>query len=131
MRSFVKRLGLLAPALSITLAHSAPGPDYSKEPLVIQDFSKQIAFAADGAWQAEQSAAVRIQSEAGVRQFGVLSFSYKADNESLEVTYVRVRKPDGSVIETSATTSRTSRLRSPASRPLTATCAKSRFLLRL
>src|SRR5882757_2565245 len=75
-------------------------PDYSKEGVVIQEFSKHIAFSPDGTWRAEQTAGVRLQSDAGVQQFGVLAFAYNRDNQKLEVDYVRVRKPDGSVVAT-------------------------------
>jgi hypothetical protein len=35
-----------------------------------------------------------------VRQYGVLSFFYASDNEQMNIDYARVRKPDGSVIDT-------------------------------
>lgn len=77
-------------------------PDYSKEGFVIEKLSKDVTFAADGTWRCEQMAAVRVQSESGVRQFGVLSFSYKSDKQRIDVDYLRVRKSDGSVINTPA-----------------------------
>lgn len=77
-----------------------PKPDYSKEGFVIERFSKVINFATDGTWEAEQTAAIRIQSDAGVQQFGVLSFGYSRDNQKVEVAYVRVRKPDVSTVIT-------------------------------
>ncbi|HEY6987052.1 MAG TPA: DUF3857 domain-containing protein [Bryobacteraceae bacterium] len=84
-------------------AISAPTPaDYSKEGFVIQQFSKHVIFAADGTWQIEQTASVRVQSDAGVQQFGVLSFPYNHDNQKVEIDYVRVRKSDASVVETPA-----------------------------
>lgn len=77
-----------------------PKPDYSKEGVIIEKFSKEIAFAVDGTWQAEQSATIRIQSDAAVQQFGVLSFGYNRDSQKLGIAYVRVRKPDGNVVVT-------------------------------
>jgi len=41
---------------------------------------------------------VRVQSDAGVQQFGVLKFSYQSSSESFAVDYVRVRKPDNSLV---------------------------------
>ena len=43
---------------------------------------------------------MRIQSEAGVQQWGVLSGGYSSANERVEIGYVRVRKADGTVVET-------------------------------
>jgi transglutaminase-like putative cysteine protease/tetratricopeptide (TPR) repeat protein len=77
-------------------------PDYSKESYVIEHFAREFTFAADGTWVGEQSAAVRMQSEAGVHEFGVLSFSYLNARQELQIEYVRVRKADGSVVTTPA-----------------------------
>ena len=43
---------------------------------------------------------VHLQADATVRQFGLLSFPYAADSETVELRYVRVCKPDGSVLKT-------------------------------
>jgi uncharacterized protein DUF3857 len=43
---------------------------------------------------------VRIQSESAVRELGLLTYSFASSFETLDVVYVRVRKPDGSVVET-------------------------------
>jgi hypothetical protein len=69
--------------------------DYSKEAFVIERFSRSIAFAADGTSKREQAATIKMQSDAGVRQFGVLAFPYNSDNEKIEVLFVRVKKSDG------------------------------------
>lgn len=86
--------------ISQTNEISNPKPDYSKEGVIIEHFSKEITFAADGTWQAEQTAAIRIQSDAGVQQFGVLSFGYNRDSQKVEVECVRVQRPDGGVVLT-------------------------------
>jgi hypothetical protein len=41
---------------------------------------------------------VRIQSDAGVQQFGVLKFAYQSSSESFTIDYVRVRKPHESLV---------------------------------
>lgn len=74
--------------------------DYSKEPFVIQSMETKVSFGSDGSRDWRQSLSIRLQSEAAVREFGVLGFSYSGDNEQLKVEYVRVKKADGSVIET-------------------------------
>src|ERR1700678_1873235 len=58
-------------------------PDYSGESFVIEDLSTDVTFLEDGTEQQELAARVRIQSQAGVQQFGVLNFPYKSENERL------------------------------------------------
>lgn len=89
-------LVLLASASAV----EAGKPDYSKEAFVIERYANTIAFAADGTGTREQTATVRVQSDAGVRQFGLLSFPYLRETERLDLVYVRVRKPGGSVVAT-------------------------------
>lgn len=76
--------------------------DYSKEAFVIEQESTRIVFENDGTGTRESTAHIRIQSDAGVQRYGVLTFSYQASNESVEVDYVRVKKPDGTVISSPA-----------------------------
>jgi len=52
----------------------------------------------------ETEAVVRIQSQAGVEEFGQLVFGYSSATENLEVEYVRVRKPDGQIVVTPEST---------------------------
>lgn len=101
-----KTLGVTKPPSSVSSGEpeskpaEANKPDYSKEAFVIEKFAKIITFAEDGTSQLEQAAVIRVQSEAGVRQFGVLAFAYNSENAHVDVVYIRVRKPDGSVITT-------------------------------
>lgn len=93
----------LALAILLAAAASSPAadaPDYSKEAAVIQNIATRVSFSMDGAREWRQTLAVRVQSEAAVRQFGVLAFSYSSDGEQIEIEYVRVRKPDGTIVET-------------------------------
>ena len=46
------------------------------------------------------TAVLRIQSEASVKQLGVLSVPYSAGTQHLEIVYARIRRPDGTVVET-------------------------------
>jgi hypothetical protein len=82
---------------------SKPGAskaDYSQEGFVIEQFSRKERFENDGTSSREDTARVRIQSEAGVQRYGLLAFSYPSGTGTFEIGYVRVRKPDGSVVET-------------------------------
>jgi tetratricopeptide (TPR) repeat protein len=98
----------VGPALAICLIAAAfspaAEPDYSKEAAVIKNLATSVSFSTDGAREWRQTLAVRVQSEAAVRQFGVLSFSYSSESQQISIEYVRVRKSDGSVVETPAST---------------------------
>jgi len=73
---------------------------YSQEPVVIDDLTVKVRWESDGRGTVDYSIRERIQSESAVTSEGVLPFQYDSDNQTLEIKYVRVRKPDGSVIET-------------------------------
>jgi hypothetical protein len=57
---------------------------------------------ADGTGTRETTAAIRILADAGVKQMAVLTFTYTASNQQMDIGYVRVRKPDGTVVVTPA-----------------------------
>jgi transglutaminase-like putative cysteine protease/tetratricopeptide (TPR) repeat protein len=61
-----------------------------------------VRYENDGTGLQEVTAAIRIQSQAGVERYGQLEFGYSSATEKMEVNYVRVRKPDGQVVETPA-----------------------------
>lgn len=82
-----------------TLTHS-PDDQYSKEPYVFELIERNIRFEADGKGQHDLKLRVRVQSESAVREFGLLVYQYASSFETLDVIYVRVRRPDGTVIET-------------------------------
>lgn len=75
--------------------------DRSGEAYVIEESVDRWSFNNDGTSQREKSARVRVQSDAGVQHYGLLMFSYQKSTETVDVDYVRVRKPDGSVVQTS------------------------------
>ncbi len=77
-------------------------PNFADEPYVIEQLHNAIRFEADGKGQREMTIRIRVQSESAVREFGLLVYPYMASFESLDVVYARVRKPDGSVVETPA-----------------------------
>src|SRR2546422_702492 len=75
-------------------------PDYSGEAFVVEQDSTRIVFENDGTHTRESTGRIRIQSDAGVQRFGVLTFPYQNSTESADIDYVRVRKPDGTVVPT-------------------------------
>lgn len=74
--------------------------DHSKEPLVLERVSTKVAFEDSGMSSRETSARLRIQSQAGVQQSGVLNFPYASATSTMEIAYVRVIKPDGRIVDT-------------------------------
>ena len=88
-----------------TPADSAPAEeketkhDYSQEAFVIEQLRSRYRFESDGTARKETVARIRVQSEAGVQQWGQLQFGYNSANERVEIPYVRVLKADGSVVK--------------------------------
>jgi transglutaminase-like putative cysteine protease/tetratricopeptide (TPR) repeat protein len=87
----------------------APVPSKQKtanaeEAAVFERIFNHVRFENDGTEVSETEAVIRIQSQAGVEAFGQLVFGYSSATEKLEVEYVRVRKPDGRVVETPEST---------------------------
>lgn len=110
MRMAVTGLGILFVALmppcdlcgQASPAGAAEKPDYSKEASVIEFLSQRVDFQNDGTSTSETTVRVRVQSDAGVKQYGLLVFQYQQANETPEILSVRVRKPDGSTVNTPA-----------------------------
>jgi Flp pilus assembly protein TadD len=94
-------LAVISPG-AIAARQAAPAPDYSAEAAIFEQVHAQHRFELDGTGRRQLEARIKVQSEAGVQRFGQLRFGYNAGNERVDITYVRVRKPDGAVITTSA-----------------------------
>ena len=73
--------------------------DYSQEAFVIEKYRSVYHFENDGTGRKETIARIRVQSEAGVQQWGQLQFGYNSANERVEMAYVRVLKADGSIVK--------------------------------
>src|SRR5260221_10467160 len=68
-----------------------PSTDTTQEAALIQQFATRVRYENDGTGLWEVTAAIRIQSQAGVERYGQLVFGYSSATEKLEVNYVRVR----------------------------------------
>jgi tetratricopeptide (TPR) repeat protein len=77
-------------------------PDYSQEAMVIEQLRVNYRFEKDGTGMHDIALRVKLQSDAALEQFGQLVLPYTSANENLEIDYVRVKKPDGSIITASA-----------------------------
>jgi tetratricopeptide (TPR) repeat protein len=73
---------------------------YAKEGVVYEKIATVIHYGADGLGDKTLTVEARIQSEGAVHEAGLLSFAYASGEEHLEPVYVRVRKPDGTVVST-------------------------------
>src|ERR1700684_1656282 len=80
-------------------ANAAKGPNYSEDSFVIEQMHSHYRFEADGTGRKETKARIRVQSEAGVQQWGQLQEGYNSANERVEIPYVRVLKEEGTVIK--------------------------------
>jgi transglutaminase-like putative cysteine protease/tetratricopeptide (TPR) repeat protein len=80
-----------------------PDPN-SEEAAIFERILNHVRFENDGTDVTETEAVVKIQSQAGVEEFGQLVFGYSSATEKLEIEYVRVRKPDGQVVTTPEST---------------------------
>jgi tetratricopeptide (TPR) repeat protein len=72
--------------------------DHSQESFVVEKLRTSYRFEDDGTGRRELYARVKVQSEAGVEQWGQLIFGYNSANERLEIPFVRVLKADGSSV---------------------------------
>jgi transglutaminase-like putative cysteine protease len=83
-------------------AETSEASKYANEPYVVEEFRRVYRFEADGKGQRDLNIRIRVQSESAVREFGLLVYPFSTSFENLEVLSVRVRKPDGTVVETPA-----------------------------
>ncbi|HUI83775.1 MAG TPA: DUF3857 and transglutaminase domain-containing protein, partial [Candidatus Binatia bacterium] len=79
-------------------AHAPTAPDYSQQAYVVEHFSEVMRFENDGTGVVQTDAEIKIVSESGVQALGQLKLGYSALSEKLDIAYVRVHKPDGTVV---------------------------------
>src|SRR5713226_1470993 len=100
----VRRLIALSVFLSIANAGAqTPSPtkaDNAEEASLFERILNRARFENDGTGVEETEAVIRVQSQAGVEEFGQLIFGYSSATEKLAVEYVRVRKSNGQVVVT-------------------------------
>ncbi|MFY9939147.1 MAG: DUF3857 domain-containing protein [Silvibacterium sp.] len=75
---------------------------FAKEGAVYEKIATVVHYDADGLGEKMLTVVARIQSEGAVHEAGLLTFSYASGEEKVEPVYVRVRKPDGTVVNTPA-----------------------------
>src|SRR5271169_5319273 len=102
--SLVSLINSIAQAQAPPSSSSKQKTRNAEEAAVFDRILNRVRFENDGTEVSETEAVVRIQSQAGVEEFGQLVFGYSSATEKLEVEYVRVRKPDGRVVVTPEST---------------------------
>lgn len=86
-----------------TKPKATPAPeDYSSQAVVVESLHTSAVFREDGTSTITVDARMRVQSQAGVQQFGMLHFPYASATTTLHIDSVRVIKPYKSVIATPA-----------------------------
>ncbi len=66
---------------------------------MVEQYHSRYRFEGDGTGRKETIARIRVQSEAGVQQWGQIQVGYNSANERVEIAYVRVIKEDGTVVK--------------------------------
>ncbi len=88
---------------SPSAARASQTGDYLNESSVIESQRTTVSFAADGTATREDTARIRVQSEGGIEEWGLLSFAFNSANQVVGISYVRVVEPDGSMVTTPLT----------------------------
>ncbi len=83
-------------------AKASLGDSKAAEPYVFELIQNRVVFGADGKGYRDLVMRVSMKSESAVREFGLLVYPFAASFESLEILYARVRKLDGTLVETPA-----------------------------
>jgi len=91
---------LLAGRAQISPPQSSSKKDYSQEAAIIQELVTKVAFENSGNFSREQTTRVGVQSDTGVKTWGLLTFPFQSSTQTVDIDYVRVRKPDGSTVIT-------------------------------
>ena len=103
MRRF-RLLSLWTVILASSLLAQSPtppakaAPDYSEEAFVTEHYIESFRFENDGTGREQMDVRIKVNSDSGVQALGQLKVGYSALSDKLEVVYVRVIKPDGTVI---------------------------------
>jgi tetratricopeptide (TPR) repeat protein len=77
--------------------------DYPAESVIVEQLKTIYRYSIQGTGSREISTITLIQSDGAARQYGVVTIPFAGNNQRVEVDYLRVRKPNGTVVETPAT----------------------------
>jgi len=88
------------PQTVITAKSDTKDNGKEQEAFVIEQSVATASYESDGTGIYENTSRVRLQSQAGVQQWGLLSLGYEKNFQTADFEYVRVRKPEGKIIDT-------------------------------
>ncbi len=91
-----------APARPESLSPESLSKGYEDEAAVVERDDVVYRYSVDGTGVKTETTVIRVQSGAALQTFAVLGFPYASGTQGLEISYARVRKPDGSMVETPA-----------------------------
>jgi tetratricopeptide (TPR) repeat protein len=91
---------LLAGHAQTSSPQAAVKSDYSLEAAVVEEMSIKLTFENDGNSTREQTSRVRVQTDAGLQQWGLISFQFQSATQVVEIDHVRVHKTDGTTLVT-------------------------------
>src|SRR4051812_46463254 len=86
------------PTTATEAAEKAANREYRDEGFVVEQLRNSYRFETDGTGKHELYAKIRVQSEAGVQQWGQVVVGYNSANEKVEIPYVQVKKKDGTTV---------------------------------
>jgi len=86
------------PAPPVNPVAPAVALDHSQEAYVVEKLHTSYRFENDGTGRREFYVKIKVQSEAGVEQWGQVVVGYNSANERVEIPFVRVLKLDGSTV---------------------------------
>ena len=66
-----------APGSSANSSKAQSKPDLSQEAAIIEQLDTILSYEADGTGKSDNSSRIRLQSSAGVQQYGLLTFPYQ------------------------------------------------------
>ncbi|HEY3885768.1 MAG TPA: DUF3857 domain-containing protein, partial [Vicinamibacterales bacterium] len=101
MREILLSAGALC--LSVATCAAQPAPSYANEAAIVEQLRTTVRFENDGTGRREEYFRIKANTEAGVQQLGQLVFGYNAATEAIDIAFVRVKKPDGTVVTTPGT----------------------------
>lgn len=110
------------PTINIAKSQARSNPasaNGSKDAVVVEKYVRSVKFQNDGTGERDLTVRMRVATAAGALQLRSLSFNYDSTSEKMELGYLRVRKPDGSVVNSSASAA----TEEPAADPSAATSA--------
>ena len=91
--------------VSATPAQSIDRGSASEEPpqqaFIVEQMITREIFHNDGSGVRSREMRIKVLTPAGVQAYGQLAFPYNSDNEQLAIDYVRARKPNGTLVNTS------------------------------